>query len=144
MVIEIAVLLIGALCLFCGYKLLMRGMYPAQEAGAAFHSQGLLKRSAPGLLFSMFGAAIVIGGILHSTHAYHRQPAVAEESESSAPASTQAPRRKHVRAKEPRQSAGTAQSVQPKVTAPSAPVEPALEDIPQPPQPTRYVKPGRA
>jgi hypothetical protein len=146
MVIEIAALLIGTLCLFFGYKLLMRGIYPDHDADATVQNQGLFKRGTPGLLFSMFGVVIIVAAILHSTHArHHERAAVTEETEPSTPAeATQTPRSKHTRAKEPRHSTARTQTVQPKAIAPVPPVEPALEDAAPVQQPAKYAKPGRA
>jgi len=80
MVIEIAALLIGTLCVVLGYKLLMRGVYPDADAKSVWSDARLLiKRSAPGMMFASFGAAMIVMGLLHGNELHHRAAAAAPQ-----------------------------------------------------------------
>src|SRR5215510_3111997 len=90
MVIEIAALLIGTLCVVLGYKLLMRGVYPDADAKSVWSDARLLiKRSAPGMMFASFGAAMIVMGLLHGNELHHRAAAAAPQdtqTEETSPA----------------------------------------------------------
>ena len=144
MVIELAHLLIGTLCIFFGYKLLMHAL--TSESGGSEQQANhalLIKRSVPGVLFAVFGAGMVVYALMHSPDLRHQEPAAKEElSETPKSPPAQAARRKHVRPREGDQNSSPASSSgQPKS---SAPAQPASEDVNQaPPQPKPW-KPGRA
>src|SRR5690242_11888420 len=135
MMIELAHLLIGTLCIFFGYKLLMRAL--SADADSASHPSDhslTIKRSVPGVLFAVFGAGMVVYALMHSSELRHAEPAAKEEaSEPPKSTSAQAPRRKHLRAKDGDQSSSPASSAQPKA---SAPAQPASDEAnPTAPQP---------
>ena len=149
MVIVIASLVIGTLCLFMGYKLLMRGVYSELDTKAVWGDSSLLiKRSAPGAIFALFGATMVIVGLVHSTRLRHREaPSAPEETrmeqieplKESTPAPM--PRRKQAREDKNRQHTAPQQAPQPGSTTPERDASPA--DANPPPQPKVW-KPGRA
>lgn len=68
LVFRLAVLLLGGLCIFCGYRLFLvkgRRQTGSTEQGGELHgkiggSELTIKSAAPGIFFSAFGAAIVI------------------------------------------------------------------------------------
>ena len=148
MVIVIASLVIGTLCLFMGYKLLMRGVYSESDTKAVSGDSSLLKRSAPGAVFALFGATMVIVGLVHSTRLRHREAPPAPEQtrteeieplKESAPPPT--PRRKPAREDKSRQHTAPQQAPQPGSTTQEREASPA--DVNPPPQPKVW-KPGRA
>jgi hypothetical protein len=80
MIIVVASLFIGTLCLLLGYKLLMRGVYSDADAKAAWSDTSLLiKRSAPGVAFALFGGAMIVVGLLHSSRLHRREAPPAPE-----------------------------------------------------------------
>jgi hypothetical protein len=144
MVIELAHLLIGTLCIFLGYKLLMRALSSETDGSAQQSNHAvLIKRSVPGVLFAVFGAGMVVYALMHSSELRHQEPAAKQES-SETPKSppAQAARRKHVRPRDGDQNPSPASSsAQPKS---SPPAQPASDDGNQAaPQPKPW-KPGRA
>src|SRR3954454_6796996 len=100
MIIAIASLLIGTLCMYWGYRLLMRGIY-SDDSKAVWGDRSLLiKRGAPGVVFAVFGAAMIVVPMLRSPERGREPPSVPaqEQSESTQPASpTEPAKRKHVR-----------------------------------------------
>ena len=60
MIITIASLLIGTLCVFWGYRLLMRGIYADDSTTVWSDRSVLIKRGAPGVVFAVFGAAMIV------------------------------------------------------------------------------------
>jgi hypothetical protein len=143
MVIELAYLLIGTLCIFFGYKLLMRAVASENDSSPQHSNHSSpIKRSVPGVVFAMFGAGMVVYALMHSTQLRQQEPAAKEES-SEPPRSpaAQAPRRKHVRPKDGDQNTAPASSAQPKG---SVPAQPASEDGNQAAPQAKPSKPGRA
>ena len=140
MVIELTSLFIGTLCLFFGYKLLMRGVYSDTDAAAVWSNHALLiKRSVPGVLFALFGAAMVVAGVLHSSELRGREapPAKAEQTEGTKQSSAAPPpRRKHVRDEENKQRVAPAQA------GTTPPAQSSSEQV-DPPPAAKTWKPGR-
>jgi hypothetical protein len=149
MIIQIATLLIGTLCLFLGYKLLMGGIYSDSAKAAIGDSTALLKRSAPGVIFALFGAAMIFMGLMHGGAFRHRDassamPQTQTEEEApigKQPASTQPAKRKHAREDGRRQRTLQQQAEQP---VKSAPAESLRDDEVQPQPAAKAWKPGRA
>ena len=140
MVIELTSLFIGTLCLFFGYKLLMRGVYSDTDAAAVWSNHALLiKRSVPGVLFALFGAAMVVAGVLHSSELRGREaPSAKAEQTEGTKQSSAVPqhRRKHVRDEENKQRVAPAQA------STTAPAQSSSEQV-DPPSPAKSWKPGR-
>ena len=145
MIIAIASLFIGTLCVFWGYRLLMRGIY-ADDSKAVWGDRSLLiKRSAPGVVFAVFGAAMIVVPMLRSHERSRELPSIPaqEQSESTKPASSaEPPKRKQAR------EGGTRQRVSPRTVQPSTdgkvtPAESSPEDA-NPAAPVKTWKPGRA
>lgn len=149
MIIAIASLFIGTLCVFMGYKLLMRGVYSESDTKAVWDDRSLLiRRSAPGAIFALFGATLVVVGLVHSNRLRHREAPSAPEqtrteevepSKESTPAPT--PKRKQAREDRSKQRTAPQQAPQPGNTTPDREASPA--DTNPPPQPKVW-KPGRA
>jgi hypothetical protein len=139
MMIQISALLIGTLCVFFGYKLLMRGVYPEGDAKAVWGDTGLLiKRSAPGVIFALFGAAMITMGLLHGAALRHRDSTPAAEQtqiEDTQPARQSAPaqtaKRKH-------------RAVPQQAQQPAKPDPEVARDTETQPAPAKTWKPGRA
>jgi len=150
MIIVIASLLIGTLCVFLGYRLLMRGVYSDADAKAAWGDTALLmKRASPGAVFALFGGSMIVVGLLHAGHLRHREgPAAPEQTQTegaqplkqSTPA--QAAKRKHAREERSKQHAPAQQATQPADTTQER--ESSREDPSQPPPAPKLSKPGRA
>jgi len=145
MIITIASLLIGTLCVFWGYRLLMRGIYADDSTTVWSDRSVLIKRGAPGVVFAVFGAAMIVVPMLRS-HERSRELLpipVEEQSEAAKPAApAEPPRRKHAR------EGGTRQRVSPQTAKPSVdgkvtPAESSPEDA-NPSAPIKIIKPGRA
>jgi len=149
MIIQIATLLIGTLCLVLGYKLLMRGIHSDAAQPAIGDSTALMKRSAPGVIFALFGAAMIFMGLMHGGAFRHRDassamPQTQTEEEApmaKQPASTQPAKRKHAREDGRKQRALQQQAEQP---AKSGPAEFSRDDEVQPQPAAKAWKPGRA
>src|SRR3954449_8396201 len=93
MIIAITSLLIGTLCMYWGYRLLMRGIY-SDDSKAVWSDRSLLiKRGAPGVVFAVFGAAMLVVPMLRSHERSRELPSVPaqEQSESTKPASPAEP-----------------------------------------------------
>ena len=145
MIITIASLLIGTLCVFWGYRLLMRGIYAGDSTTVWSDRSLLIKRGAPGVVFAVFGAAMIVVPMLRS-HERSRELLpipVEEQSEAAKPAApAEPPKRKHAR------EGGTRQRVSPQTAKPSVdgkvtPAESSPEDA-NPSAPIKIIKPGRA
>ena len=146
MIITIASLLIGTLCVFWGYRLLMRGIYADDSTTVWSDRSVLIKRGAPGVVFAVFGAAMIVVPMLRS-HERTRDvpsPPGQEQSEAAKPASpAEPPKRKHARDGGARQR-GSAQTPKPSIDGKATPAESAPGDT-NPASPTnRAPKPGRA
>jgi hypothetical protein len=110
MAVKVTSLLVGTLCLFLGYRLLMRGIYPDANQKAVWDDNALLiKRGAPGAIFALFGASIIVVSLLQSAEARRREApspveqAQAQPTQSSSPlASPQQRKPKDVRQAEDR------------------------------------------
>lgn len=147
MILVIASLLIGTLCLFLGYKLLMRGVYSDSDEKAVWSDSRLLvKRGAPGAIFALFGGAMIVVGLLHSSHLRHREaPPTPEQTETeqvqplkqSTP--TQPAKRRHAREERNRQPGSPQQATQPTQERDSS-----RDDASQPTPAPKAWKPGRA
>jgi hypothetical protein len=147
MVIEIAALLIGTLCVFLGYKLLMRGVYPDTHATIVWSDRSLLiKRGAPGVVFVLIGVVMIGAPLLHLSELRKREaPPSAEEEQtqtSTQPAATQKPKRKHAREQGSRQRVAPAQAETDRKNGVER-GESSPDDSNQPP-PKKIWKPGRA
>ena len=148
MIVEIAALLIGTLCVVLGYKLLMRAVHLEGDAKALGDSSVLIKRSAPGAIFALFGAAMIVMALLHGSALRHHQPAAAAEEMQTEQAQTgkqtssaQPAKRKHVRDENRKPRVLPQQAEQPAKTAPG---EFTRDDQNQPAPPAKTWKPGRA
>ena len=145
MIITIASLLIGTLCVFWGYRLLMRGIYAGDSTTVWSDRSLLIKRGAPGVVFAVFGAAMIVVPMLRSHERSRELPPVPvqEQSETTKPAApAEPPKRKHAR------EGGTRQRVSPQTAKPSVdgkvtPAESSPEDA-NPSAPIKTIKPGRA
>ena len=146
MIIAITSLLIGTLCVFWGYRLLMRGIYGDDSITVWSDRSLLLKRSAPGVIFAVFGAAMIVVPILRSHERTRDVPSASSQGQSEAakPASpAEPPKRKHAREGGARQRVSP-QTARPSVDGKATPAESGPEDI-NPASPTnRASKPGRA
>ena len=150
MIIVVASLFIGTLCVFLGYKLLMRGVYSDPDGKAAWSDTSLLiRRSAPGAIFALFGGAMIIVGLLHSSRLHHREaPSASEQTETeqaqplkqSTPA--QPAKRRHAREEGNRRPGSPQQATQPGDTTQER--DSSGEDVNQPTPATKAWKPGRA
>ena len=146
MIIAIASLIIGTLCLFWGYRLLMRGIYADDSKSVWSERSLLIKRSAPGVVFAVFGALMAALPVLRF-HERTREPPAAlmqEQGEATKPASpsTEPPKRKHAREGAARQR-GSAQSEKPSLDSKATPESAPEESTPAGP-PAKAWKPGRA
>jgi hypothetical protein len=149
MITQIATLLIGTLCLVLGYKLLMRGLHSDAATPALGDSAALMKRSAPGVIFALFGAAMIFMGLLHGGAFRHgaaspSTPQTQTEEEApigKQPASTQPAKRKHAREDGRKQRTLQQQAEQPGKTAPG---EFSHDEETQPQPAAKAWKPGRA
>jgi hypothetical protein len=75
MAVKVASLLAGALCMFFGYKLLMRGIYSDSNEKAVWDDRSLLlKRGAPGTVFALFGAWLIVVTLLQSGELRRSEP----------------------------------------------------------------------
>jgi hypothetical protein len=146
MIIAIASLLIGTLCVFWGYRLLMHGIY-SDDSNTVWGDRSLLiKRGAPGVIFAAFGAMMIVVPMLRYHDRNREMPAapIPEQSEASKPASpAEPPKRKHAR------NNGTRQHVSPQTARPSVdskvtPAESSPEDSNPTSPPSKAWKPGRA
>lgn len=77
-------MLVGALCMFLGYRLLMRGIYSGSNERAVWDDNFLLlKRGAPGILFALFGALIIIVSLFQAGEVRRREaPAPVEQTQT--------------------------------------------------------------
>lgn len=146
MIIAITSLLIGTLCVFWGYRLLMRGIYGDDSKIVWSDRSLLLKRSAPGVIFAVFGAAMIVVPMLRSHERTRDVPSSPgqEQTEAAKPASpAEPPKRKHARDGGARQRASP-QTSKPSIDGKATPAESAPGDT-NPASPTnRAAKPGRA
>jgi hypothetical protein len=126
----------------------MRGIYSDAAKPVHGDSAALMKRSAPGVIFALFGAAMIFMGLLHGGAFRHREASSAmpqTQTEEEAPiarqpASTQTAKRKHTR-EDGRKQRVLQQAEQP---AKSAPAESSRDDETQPQPAAKAWKPGRA
>jgi hypothetical protein len=144
MIIAISSLFIGTLCVFWGYRLLMRGIY-ADDSKTVWSDRSLLiKRGAPGVVFAVFGAAMIVVPMLRSHERNRELPSapVQEQSETTKPASpVEPPKRKHAR--EGARQRVSPQTAKPSVDGKATPTESSPEDG-NPAAPVKTQKPGRA
>ena len=150
MIIVVASLFIGALCVFLGYKLLMRGVYSDPDAKAAWGDTSLLiRRGAPGGIFALFGGAMIVVGLLHSSRLHHREaPSTPEQTQTeqgqplkqSTP--TQPGKRRHAREERNRQPASPQQATQPGNSTQER--DSSGDDVNQATPAPKAWKPGRA
>jgi hypothetical protein len=77
-VMRLGTLLVGALCVFLGYRLFMRGIYcDSTDVKATWGNWSLLlKRAAPGSLFALFGVVIITASILFPSKLSFREKGV--------------------------------------------------------------------
>ena len=62
---RIVVLLVGALFAWLGFRLFVLGVYaPRGDLKAVWERRSLIMRATPGVFFALFGAAIVIAGVV--------------------------------------------------------------------------------
>jgi hypothetical protein len=150
MIIVAASLLIGILCVFLGYKLLMRGVYSNADPKAVWADTALLiKRGTPGAVFALFGGSMIVVGVLHADHLRHRDAPPAPEqtqTEKGQPLKQATPAQppKHKRARDERntQHAPAQRATQPADTSHER--ESSGEDPNQPQPAPKVFKPGRA
>jgi len=146
MILTVLALLIGTLCVFWGYRLLMRGVYADPESSAIWSDRPLLvKRSAPGVIFAMFGAAMIVLPLMNSKH-FRKLPSattpVDAVQEQTAPKPTSvAPPKGKLAAKPRSSSANSAQPANPGRSRYESDF--SRQDANEPPAPKPY-KPGRA
>jgi hypothetical protein len=152
MILTVAALLIGTLCVFLGYRLLMRGIYAEADSKAVWSNGGLLiKRGAPGVIFAVFGAAMIVLSLMHSKEfRTHAAPAAAieapaEQADAKSTPSAQQPKRKLAREQgsKPRPpAANTAQPAFQRSTSPDGDF--TRDDVNETPPVPKAYKPGRA
>ncbi|HWP05466.1 MAG TPA: hypothetical protein VNN72_06980 [Polyangiaceae bacterium] len=88
--VKITILLSGLVSIVLGYKLFTRGVY---RGGAGVRVEGwkavvAMDKGGPGLVFALFGAIVLIVGIIHPVNATHeRNEAVPASSGTPTPAS---------------------------------------------------------
>jgi hypothetical protein len=67
MAVKVASLLAGILCMYFGYKLLMRGIFPDSSDKPVWDDGALLfKRGLPGTVFALFGAGLIVVTLVRS------------------------------------------------------------------------------
>ena len=145
MILTVLALLIGTLCVFWGYRLLMRGVYADPQSNAIWSDRPLLvKRGTPGVTFAVFGAAMIVLPLMHSKH-FRTRPAAAtavdtvqEQNESKA--TSVAPPKRNLAAKPRSSSANSAQPANPSKSRYESDFFP--QDANDPPA-TKVYKPGR-
>ena len=84
MAVKVASLLAGTLCMYFGYKLLMRGIFSDSSEKAVWDNGFLLlKRGAPGTVFALFGAVLIVVTLVKSGELRRRDaPAPVEQSQT--------------------------------------------------------------
>ena len=145
MIIAIASLLIGTLCVFWGYRLLMRGIYSDASKTVWGDRSLLIKRGAPGVIFAVFGAVMIAMPMLRFHERTREMPSasVPEQSEATKPASpAEPPKRKHAREGSARQRVSP-QTARPSVDSKVTPDESSPEDSNPLSPPGKAWKPGR-
>jgi hypothetical protein len=86
MAVKVASLLAGTLCMFFGYKLLMRGIFSDSNEKAVWDDSSLLfKRGFPGTVFALFGASLIVVTLVQSGE-LRRRPAPPVEQSQTQPA----------------------------------------------------------
>lgn len=153
MVVKVASLLAGALCMYFGYRLLMRGIYPDADEKAVWDNTSLLiKRGIPGIAFALFGASIIVMSLLYGSDTRRREaPAAAEQSqkqvedvETSSAQTTPS----DLRPAQPKPRASARQMAQPTAPRKARQLRTLPDDDPSPATTTRdggsLARPGRA
>lgn len=108
MAVKVTSLLAGTLCMFFGYKLLMRGIFSDSNEKAVWDDSALLfRRGAPGAVFALFGASLIVVTLVQSGELRRRAaPAPVEQTETqSTESSDQASSPQQGKPKESRQRA---------------------------------------
>src|SRR5512145_2152740 len=84
MAVKVASLLAGTLCMYFGYKLLMRGIFSDSSEKAVWDNGFLLlKRGAPGTVFALFGAVLIVVTLVKSGELRRREaPAPVEQGQT--------------------------------------------------------------
>jgi hypothetical protein len=150
MILALAAFLIGIVCVVLSYLLLVRGLYAGETSGSVWSNRALLfKRSVPGALFGVFGAGVIVAGLVHAHHLRRLEqlpnlnaPSAqqAEPAKPSAPAvATQTPHRARKHTDEHKPATTPAQRVAPAATQ-AEPAAPATTV----PSAKNFSKPGRA
>jgi hypothetical protein len=87
MAVKVASLLAGILCMYFGYKLLMRGIFPDSSEKPVWDDGYLLfKRSFPGTVFALFGAALIVVTLVRSGELRSREAPASVQQTQTQPA----------------------------------------------------------